>query len=336
MAWIRLDDNVPHHPKILTVGPVAAWLWVCGIAYAQRQLTDGVIPREAVPTLGVANPRKHIDKLVTVGLWDEHPRGWQVHDYLAHNSTREEATTDRACLSAKRSAAGKAGMARRWGGRTSETSDNKHNKPDNKPITIANNKPITPSHPIPSDPKDLRTDTPVPRPTTETAPPDTPSLSAAPSDAQLQAPGSPASERSVVGATPAMADASRVSRADSSGAGAAIPGRYRCHVAAPLIRRRRRDAAFEAPRVYVPQRLHDDLIGLRNHAGAAPELLAWYARIADEWTTGPRAGDTPNADMFAFWRARFAEQWPPTPTATPAEARLPAWARDALASGGRA
>ena len=90
----------------------------------------------------------------------------------------------------------------------------------------------------------------------------------------------------------------------------------------PLVARRRKDAAWEGPRVYVPQRLHSDFIGLRNHPGAENELLGWYAEVSEAWTTGSRAHMSPGGDMFQFWKARYSEQWPPTTTA---KAKLEAW-----------
>ena len=78
----------------------------------------------------------------------------------------------------------------------------------------------------------------------------------------------------------------------------------------PIQARRRKDAAFEGARVYVPQRAHSDFLALRQ--GAEPELLAFYEAVDIEWSTGARATDEPGPDMFAFWKARYAEKWPPT------------------------
>jgi hypothetical protein len=67
MAWVKLDDTVHEHPKMLKAGPAASWFWVCGIAYCQRQLTDGFIPEKALPMIGVAGAtraRKLADTLV--------------------------------------------------------------------------------------------------------------------------------------------------------------------------------------------------------------------------------------------------------------------------------
>lgn len=92
---------------------------------------------------------------------------------------------------------------------------------------------------------------------------------------------------------------------------------------ATLIPKRRPYAAFEGPRVYVPQSTHANFIGFRNHPGAEKELLDWYERVSNEWTTGARKDDPGfDADMVRFWKARYAEEWP---TAT-VDKRRPSWA----------
>jgi uncharacterized protein YdaU (DUF1376 family) len=85
-----------------------------------------------------------------------------------------------------------------------------------------------------------------------------------------------------------------------------------------LIPRRRMDAAWEGPRVYVPHRLHADLMALRG--GDPSELLAWYESVSETFV-----GEI-DPDMFAFWRARYREKWPPTAETKP-DPRVPAWAR---------
>lgn len=81
MAWLRIDDTVPEHRKMLEAGPDACWLWLCGIAYAQRQLTDGYIPKSAVPVLGVTPLRRALklcDVLVAVGLFEAADGGYRI------------------------------------------------------------------------------------------------------------------------------------------------------------------------------------------------------------------------------------------------------------------
>lgn len=91
MAYVKIETSVPRHRKFLQAGPAACWLWVCGLAYCQEGLTDGHIPAEALPMLGVplAQARKLADTLVRFGLWELIPGGWRVHDYLDHNHGSE-------------------------------------------------------------------------------------------------------------------------------------------------------------------------------------------------------------------------------------------------------
>jgi hypothetical protein len=88
MTWVKIDDSAPCHPKLLRAGPEAAWLWLAGLAYANRQTTDGVIPADALPALypveGWTRPKllRLAEKLVDVGLWHPADAGaWAIHDY---------------------------------------------------------------------------------------------------------------------------------------------------------------------------------------------------------------------------------------------------------------
>jgi hypothetical protein len=90
MGYIRIDENSPHHRKMLKAGPAACWLWVCGLAYCQRHRTDGFIPLEALPMLGVGNWKKCAGFLVDAELWHRDEGGYRVHDYLEWNATKDE------------------------------------------------------------------------------------------------------------------------------------------------------------------------------------------------------------------------------------------------------
>lgn len=97
-----------------------------------------------------------------------------------------------------------------------------------------------------------------------------------------------------------------------------------------LIQPRRKDAAWEGPRVWVPQKAHDDFIRFRNHKGAEAELLKWYEVVSDAWTTGASADKSTGASMFDFWRARFDEAWPAAAAAR--TSHQPAWLQKAKAA----
>lgn len=57
----------------------AAFVWHASIGYATLHATDGVIRASALPALN--GRRADAERLVKVGLWDEHPEGWRVHDF---------------------------------------------------------------------------------------------------------------------------------------------------------------------------------------------------------------------------------------------------------------
>lgn len=102
MAWVLLDDNFPNHPKAVQAGPVAAYLYICGLCYCRRFHTKGAIPRKALGMLGLTtSPRRMVDALVDAGLWDVTSEGWQIHDYdgfyadEADKAQRDQELSDR-------------------------------------------------------------------------------------------------------------------------------------------------------------------------------------------------------------------------------------------------
>lgn len=98
MAWLRMDDRVRTHPKIVKAGPLAGWLWFCGVCYCREHLTDGVIQDGMIPTLapGLTSAKKHAQTLVDVELWHRIDGGYQVHDFLHWNPSRAEVEANRA------------------------------------------------------------------------------------------------------------------------------------------------------------------------------------------------------------------------------------------------
>ena len=91
MAWIKIDDQFRDHPKVLAAGPLACWLYICGLTFAGQYLTDGHIPSAMLRKLAdVDNAQELADRLVSVGLWEKIEGGYQIHDFTEYNPTREE------------------------------------------------------------------------------------------------------------------------------------------------------------------------------------------------------------------------------------------------------
>lgn len=97
MTWVRLDDSFPDHPKALQVGPLACWLYVCGIAYANRHLTDGFIPaRQVVRLIDAKKVEALAAALVDAQLWEVVDGGYEIHDYLVYQPSAEKVKKERA------------------------------------------------------------------------------------------------------------------------------------------------------------------------------------------------------------------------------------------------
>jgi hypothetical protein len=105
MGWIRISDDYYDHAKFAEVGPLGIAVWLAGLAYCNRNLTDGFIPRATanrlifIDGLGIytsnfsgedATVEDGIKELVASGLWVEVPGGYQVHDYLDYQPSADE------------------------------------------------------------------------------------------------------------------------------------------------------------------------------------------------------------------------------------------------------
>jgi len=90
--WVRLDVEYFHNPKTSGVTPVAQVLHLASICWAGAHLTDGHIPAHIVPQLRTAARAKpeHVAQLVAARLWIPVGDGFEIHDYLAMQDSREQ------------------------------------------------------------------------------------------------------------------------------------------------------------------------------------------------------------------------------------------------------
>lgn len=96
MAWVRIDDHIDEHPKIQAAGPLGLALFVSGLAYCNRNRTDGFIPAsKAAVLLGPSGAGQVIAALVAAGLWRRVDGGFWVHDYLDYQLSREQIEKER-------------------------------------------------------------------------------------------------------------------------------------------------------------------------------------------------------------------------------------------------
>lgn len=95
MVWVRIDDKLHSHPKVLAAwekDPASLGLYLLALSHAGAHLTDGTIDKHAVRQW-VPRPnrrRKAINALVEAGLWTANGDGWEIHDYLDYNEPRNQ------------------------------------------------------------------------------------------------------------------------------------------------------------------------------------------------------------------------------------------------------
>jgi hypothetical protein len=109
---IALHDGIEDHPKFVGLADDCFGLWVRGIGYCRRELTDGFIPEAAAirRCRGRRPPSAQFAELCgppagapkKAPLWSKVLGGYQVHDYLDWNPSAEEVETK---LTEKRAAA---------------------------------------------------------------------------------------------------------------------------------------------------------------------------------------------------------------------------------------
>lgn len=145
MPWIKIDDHFDEHPKLAAIGPVGWGVWLAGLAYSNRNLTDGFIPyaiaegiggswrirepiedeeeadndlrkvqhRERIWSIDIGSGMHGesistdwvITHLVRVGLWVETTGGFLIHDYAEYQPTKAQVLAERVT----KQAAGRAG-----------------------------------------------------------------------------------------------------------------------------------------------------------------------------------------------------------------------------------
>ena len=95
MAWVRVDDTLYSHPKIMQVwaanrGSIGIWLF--GASWAAQHRTDGHVTAEHVNALTAGRRERDrlVEPLVDAGLWVPNGDGWAIHDWRDYNGTRAE------------------------------------------------------------------------------------------------------------------------------------------------------------------------------------------------------------------------------------------------------
>jgi hypothetical protein len=127
MPWFRLDDSFHSHPKVIAAGNEAVGLYVrCG-TYAAQHLTDGFVGKSIVLLYG---SEALAARLVETGLWHRTRGGWNIHDYLDYNPSRETVEKERKAAAERQRRSREAKLSQRDSRRDTAVSHTTPARPD--------------------------------------------------------------------------------------------------------------------------------------------------------------------------------------------------------------
>lgn len=118
LPWVKLDDGFDDHEKVVELlgdagerdlsglsleelrelasqllGLGAIGLHTLALTYSGRRLTDGTVSKQLPRRFGA--PPIAVDLLVEHDLWEQRAGGWQIHDYLDYNPSKEKVEAER-------------------------------------------------------------------------------------------------------------------------------------------------------------------------------------------------------------------------------------------------
>lgn len=89
MPYLNLDDNFADHPKVDALTDGAFRLHVAGLCYCAKNTTNGVVEAYRVPRLTRTYKKTQVTELMNARLWMPHSMGFEIHDYLDWNKSKE-------------------------------------------------------------------------------------------------------------------------------------------------------------------------------------------------------------------------------------------------------
>jgi hypothetical protein len=108
MPWARFADDYLANPKLATLSTAAIALDMASIIYSARDLRDGRLTVSDVQAVAALLHLRHWEsaaaELVAQRRWTVIVSGWEIHDYLDYQPSRERVLTERAAARDRRKA----------------------------------------------------------------------------------------------------------------------------------------------------------------------------------------------------------------------------------------
>ena len=183
MTWVRVDDHFDEHPKMQEVGPLGWGIWLAGLAYCNRNLTDGFIPWTKARTLcsfelvdddgvlwtlgrtsGMSGDDITSDwiigHLVQAGLWEQvengrgRVEGYRIHDYDDYQPTKSEIEAQREAKQRAGRAGGQASAEARAQASVEQEPSTDSSKTEAKSNPVPKPTPVPVPIPVPRETRD--------------------------------------------------------------------------------------------------------------------------------------------------------------------------------------
>lgn len=144
MSWVRIDDGMPEHPKIVGLTDTAFRMHISALCHCSRYLTDGVFTERAFRVMTANVPRSSRARakreLILARVWvqtrdDDGTLGYEIHDYAEYQPTRADVLEQRQNT---------ANRVARW---------RQKNQRGNVVTNASRNGAPIPSHPLPPNPR---------------------------------------------------------------------------------------------------------------------------------------------------------------------------------------
>lgn len=97
MPWVRIDDTFMDNPVNRSLGPAGRDLFLAGLCYCAKGLTDGRIPKADLPLILAQAQAKRatVGKLTEAGRWTDEGDHYQVDAYLTYQPSKAKVQADR-------------------------------------------------------------------------------------------------------------------------------------------------------------------------------------------------------------------------------------------------
>jgi hypothetical protein len=96
MTYALLDDGFYDSPTFINVPDDLVGVWAKGLAYCNKHLTDGLIPRSKVRSLcTTVDPDTVVSRMQNAGLWREKGDEIEHVGFLDHNPSKREVLSRR-------------------------------------------------------------------------------------------------------------------------------------------------------------------------------------------------------------------------------------------------